>query len=149
MPGVKRPDASGNYFCPRCEQWLGPVAFYKNHRTATGLSSWCKECTRKYQEYYNKQAVQNKGLPETPRRRRVAIAARLERYVDLEKLLEHFESGGGVPRELLPVYLQGEDWKEQLQKAADAMTPEEIEAENKRILDTYGPPPTEEELNGY
>ena len=32
--------------CPRCEEDLEPENFYKDSKSADGLSSWCKDCKK-------------------------------------------------------------------------------------------------------
>jgi hypothetical protein len=105
----RKPDSSGNYLCPRCDRWLGPAAFYPAAQTKAGISSWCKECLRSYQTFYNERAQERKGLPATPARRRNAVAKRLEQYVDLEVLLRFFEDGGGLPEGIFDLMLSPEE----------------------------------------
>jgi len=40
---------------------------------------------------------------------RIVLFKKLSMYIDLKKLLKHFEDGGGLPREFLPVILEGRD----------------------------------------
>lgn len=41
--------------CPRCDERKHRDDFYDCYRSKTGLSSWCMECTREYQQ--EKKAV--------------------------------------------------------------------------------------------
>jgi hypothetical protein len=48
--------------CPRCDERKHRDDFYDCHVSKTGLSSWCMECTREYQqekrEEYRAERVQ-------------------------------------------------------------------------------------------
>jgi hypothetical protein len=44
--------------CPRCNDEKGTSEFHKSRNRKDGLTCWCKSCTKKYSDEYNKSHVE-------------------------------------------------------------------------------------------
>lgn len=66
----KRTDGNGNFYCPRCRQFLPMSGFDKSKRTHFGIQTWCKSCiTAKRIEWKSEPNVALRGLVRRARGR--------------------------------------------------------------------------------
>lgn len=60
-----------NKNCGHCKRSLPPTSFYTNEKSRTGLSSWCKDCTRAKNQAYNVKYYRELGGKDREKWRKV------------------------------------------------------------------------------
>ena len=62
MPKVSPQRKSNEKWCCGCEKFRTKILFHKNSKRKDGYTSWCKDCTKKYEtKYQRKKYISSKS----------------------------------------------------------------------------------------